>query len=148
MRIHQIIREIEQLDGNHVRENSDIYISPSNMDKLATHLENCDDVETILITPYLINLKDRGLYELLYYAFEVAVHDRVNSAYVEYARGNVLPKEITSNLKPKAIVDRKDKNFLQKAIRRYLDAMKNMTFEQDRKSDARLADAELFYQIY
>lgn len=148
MRIHQIIREIEQLDGNHVRENGDIYISPSNMDKLVTYLVNCDDVETIFITPYLINLRDRGLYELLYYAFEVEVHDRVNSAYEEYEEGNVLPKEITSNLKPKAVVDRKDKSFLQKAIHGYLDAMRNMTFEQDRKSDTRLADAELFYQIY
>ncbi|NLD49418.1 MAG: hypothetical protein GX660_19865 [Clostridiaceae bacterium] len=148
MRIHQVIREIEQLDGNHVRENGDIYISPSNMENLATYLENCDDVETILITPYLINLKDRGLYELLYYAFEIEVQNRVNSAYVDYAEGNVLPKEITSNLKPKAVIEKKDKNFLQKAIYEYLETMKNMTFEQDRKSDARLSDAELFYQIF
>lgn len=148
MRIQQIIREIEKLNGNHFRESGDIYISPSNMDKLATYLENCEDIETILITPYLINLKDGSLYELLYYAFEVDVLDISNSNYIDYAEGNVLPKEIICNIKPKAVVARKDKHFLLRVLYDYLKAMKHMTFKQDRKHDTRLENAELYYQIF
>lgn len=118
------------------------------MDKLATYLESCEDIDTILITPYLINLKDKSLYELLYCAFEIEMLNISNSNYIDYAEGNVLPKEITNNIKPKALVDKKDKNFLSKALSDYLKAMKNMTFEQDRKHDTRLDSAELFYQIF
>jgi len=148
MRIRQIIKEIKQLNGNYIRGNGDIYISPANMDKLAAYLENCEDIETILITPYLINLKDGGLYELLYYEFEVEVLNISNSEYIDYTEGNVLPKEITSNIKPKAIIARKDRSFLLRVLHDYFKAMKNMTFVQDRKSNLRLDKAELFYQIF
>lgn len=148
MRIQHIISEIEQFDGNHVRENGDIYISPSNMDKFETYLENCDDIETILITPYLINLKDGALYELHYYEFEIEMLNASKSNYVEYAEGNMLPKEIIDNIKPKAIIAKKDKDFLLKVLHDYLKAMRHMTFEQDRKCDKRLENAELFYQIF
>lgn len=148
MRIQHIIREIEQFDGNHVRENGDIYISPSNMDKFGTYLENCDDIETILITPYLINLKDGALYELHYCEFEIEMLNASKSNYVEYAEGNMLPKEIINNIKPKAIIAKKDKYFLLRVLHDYLKAMRHMTFEQDRKHDKRLENAELFYQIF
>jgi hypothetical protein len=41
-----------------------------------------------------------------------------------------------------------DKTFLLKALYDYLKAMGQMTFEQDRKHDERLENAELFYQIF
>lgn len=148
MRLQQIIKEIGQLNGNHIRESGDIYISPVNIDKLGMYLENSDDIETILITPYLINLKDRALYELHYYEFEIEVLNVPKSKYVEYAEGNILPKEMTNNIKPKAVVSQKDKNFLLKALQGYLKTMGQMTFEQDRKHDKRLENTELFYQIF
>ena len=148
MRIQQIIKEIEQLNGNYIRESGDIYISPANIDKLRLYLENSDDIETILITPYLINLKDGVLYELHYYEFEIEALDVPKSNYVEYAESNILPKEITNNIKPKVIVYQKDKAFLLKALDDYLKAMSQMTFEQDRRHDKRLENAELFYQIF
>ncbi|NMA64903.1 MAG: hypothetical protein GX957_01510 [Clostridiaceae bacterium] len=148
MGIKQIMKKIEQLDGNYIRESGDIYISPANIDKLGIYLENSDDIETILITPYLINLKDGALYELHYYEFEIEVLNIPKSNYVEYAEGNILSKEITSNIKPKAVVSQKDKNFLLEALQDYLKAMGQMAFEQDRKHDKRLENAELFYQIF
>ncbi|NLW47276.1 MAG: hypothetical protein GXY86_08070 [Firmicutes bacterium] len=148
MRLQQIIKEIGQLNGNHIRESGDIYISPANIEKLGIYLENSDDIETILITPYLINLKDGALYELHYYEFEIEVLNVPKSNYVEYGEGNMLPKEITNNIKPKVVVSQKDKTFLLKALYDYLKAMGQMTFEQDRKHDERLENAELFYQIF
>lgn len=148
MRIQQIIKEIGQLNGNYIRNSGDIYISPANIDKLEIYLENSDDIETILITPYLINFKDGALYELHYYEFEIEVLNVPKSNYVEYVEGNILPKEITNNIKPKAVVSQKDKTFLLKALYDYLKAMGQMTFEQDRKHDERLENAELFYQIF
>lgn len=148
MRIQQIIREIEQLNGNYIRESRDVYISPANIDKLGIYLENSDDIETILITPYLINLKDGVLYELHYYEFEIEVLNVPKSNYIEYAEGNILPKEITNNIKPKVVVAQEDKNFLLKALHDYLKAMGQMTFEQDRNHDKRLKNAELFYQVF
>jgi hypothetical protein len=79
------------------------------------YLENSVEIETILITPYLINLKDGALYELHYYEFEIEVLYVPKSNYVEYAEGNILTKEITNNIKPKAVVSQKDKSFLLKA---------------------------------
>jgi hypothetical protein len=148
MKIQQIIKEIEQFEGNHTRNDGDIYITPSNMDKFAGHMENCEVVASILITPYLINLKDKSLYELLYYTFEMEVLEISNSNYIEYAKENVLPEEITRNIKPKAVVNGKDKDFYIKALNDYLKAMKNMAFEDNRKSDTSLLNAQLFYQIF
>lgn len=148
MRIQQIMKKVEPLNGNYIRESGDIYISPANIDKLGIYLEISDDIETILITPYLINLKDGALYELHYYEFEIEMLNVSKSYYVEYPEGNILPKEITNNIKPKAVVSQKDKSFLLKVLHDYLKAMGQMTFEQDRKHDKRLEDAELFYQIF
>lgn len=148
MKIQHIVKEIEKFEGNHIRDNGDVYIAPSNMDKFAGYIENCEVIESILVTPYLINLEDKSLYELLYYTFEMEVLEKSNSNYIEYAKGNVLPEEITRNIKPKAVVDRKDKKFYIKALNDYLKAMKNMAFEVDRKSDTSLLNAQLFYQIF
>lgn len=148
MRIQQIKKEIEQLSGNYIRESSDIYISPANIDKLGIYLENSDDLETILITPYLINLKEGALYELHYYEFEIEVLNVSKSNYVEYAEGNILPEEITNNIRPKVVVAQEDKNFMLKALYDYLKAMEQMTFELDKNHDKRLENAELFYQIF
>ncbi len=53
-------------------------------------------------------------------------------------------------LKPKAVVSQQDKSLLLTALQDYLNAMRKMTFEQDRKHDKRLEveNVELFYQIF
>jgi len=105
-------------------------------------------IETLLIIPYLVNLKDEAMYELLYYDFEIKVaRNGSESSYVEHDKNNILPEEIIRNIKPKAITTKKDKQFYLSALRDYLNAMKKMTFECDRKSNKSLLNAELFYQI-
>jgi hypothetical protein len=148
MKTQQIINEIQKMNGNYIRESGHVYISPSNMSKLGIYFENSDDVETILITPYLINIIDEALYELHYYEFEIEVLNVSKSNYLEFSGGNILPNEITNNIKSKAVVSQKDKRFLIKALQDYLTAMGQMTFEQDRQHDKRLENAELFYQIF
>ncbi|WP_339061078.1 hypothetical protein [Tepidibacillus marianensis] len=149
MRIQEIIKRIENFEGNLIRRNGAIYISPANMDKFVAYLETCEEIETLLITPYLINLKDEALYELHYYEFEIeVVSNGSESSYVEHAKHNALPEEIIRNIKPKAMTAKKDKQFFLSALHDYLKAMKGMTFEYDRKSDKSLWNAELFYQIF
>lgn len=149
MRIQEIIEKIENLEGNLIKKNGAIYISPSNMDKFVAYLKTCGEIETLLITPYLINLKDEALYELHYYEFEIEVdNNESESNYIEHAKLNALPEEIIRSIKPKAVTAKKDRQFFLAALRDYLKAMKEMTFEYDRKSDKSLLDAELFYQIF
>lgn len=148
MRIQEIIKKVENFEGNLIRKNGAIYISSSNMDKFVVYIESCEEIETLLITPYLVNLKDEALYELHYYEFEIEVDNGLESNYIEHAKLNALPEEIIRSIKPKAVTAKKDRQFFLSALRDYLKAMKEMTFEYDRKSDKGLLDAELFYQIF
>jgi len=85
---------------------------------------------------------------LHYYEFELEVIDVPQSYYVEYREGNRLAEEIVNNIKPKAIIAKNDKAFLVKSLQNYLKNMEGMMFEQDRNSNKRLENADLFYQIF
>ena len=148
MTLKAIFTSIQGLEGNLSRENENVFISQVNMESFVKRLEECSDISSILITPYLINTDDYALYELHYYEFELDVIMTDKSYFVEYAKGNVLPKEIVDNFKPKAIVAQGDSLFLITALSNYLEKMRNMTFDRDRNADKRLEKAELFYQVF
>jgi len=118
------------------------------MEGFVDGLKNCNDTISILLTPYLVNIEEDALYELHYYEFELEMLDVDHSYYIEYMENNSLPKEIVNNIKPKAIVAKSDKAFLIESLQNYLKSMRKMVFEEDRKSDIRLQDAGLYYQIF
>ena len=152
MNFETIVSQIQTAEGNHFRANGNIYISPANMTGLVDFIVSCDESVIneldILITPYLINLKDQALYELHYYEFGLEVLDVSESFYVEHNIKNSLPKEIIDNIKPKAVAAKFDRHFVIMALQGYLGSMSKMDFKQDRAKCQMLEGADLFYQIF
>jgi len=48
MRVQETIKRVENLDGNLIRRDGDIYIAPINMDKFVVHLEACEKLKLCL----------------------------------------------------------------------------------------------------
>jgi hypothetical protein len=142
------IKKIKEMADNHYRENGDIYIADANMGRLLKCIEACSELPSILITPYLINLSDGALYELHYYEMEFEVIDTPRSYFVEHNGDNKLPPEIAYNLKPKAVIAKNDKEFFLNSLNHYLRKMSDMTFEEERKTNKRLIETKLFYQVF
>lgn len=147
MKTFEIQKKVEQYEGNYNGNGSNTYISVSNMDKFVSELETYEQIEGVLITPYLIN-KDKAIYELLYYSFEVEVVDSYDSMYNEFLKENSLPEEVLDNLKPKLAVNKDDKTLYFAALKNYLTVMKKMKFELERNSNSKLMKATLYYQIF
>lgn len=145
--IETIVKEIENMEGNHVRRDSWVLISPSNMEKLPGCIDDLKDAKRIYISPFLINLEKNSIYELLWYCFIIEISEASRSYFEEYDKNNCLAKEIVDNLKPKAVVARTDKKFAAEALQNYLKNMKKMAFEEERNFHEDLGDAELFYEI-
>ena len=145
MTIENLIDTTTGLQGNLTRGNS-IYISSSNIDYFSKLICETDGKHGILITPYLI-IENGALYELNYYEFDIEVKYE-KSHYNEYNYQNLLPKEITKNLKPQAIVCVGDVAFYQKVVTWYLKNMQNMTFFDIITQNPELKNAKLYYQIF
>jgi hypothetical protein len=101
----------------------------------------------ILITPYLICLETEDLYELHYYEFSIDIGEG-ESYYVNYNEKNTLPKEITQNMKPRAVIAKGDVEFYINALSEYLVAMEKMCFNEDKEHYPQLKEAVLFYEIF
>jgi len=145
MTINDLIDRIENLQGNLARGNG-VYVSSRNMDRFANLLSEIDGRHGILLTPYLII--DKGaLYELHYYEFDIEVRNE-QSHFNDYNPRNSLPKEITENLRPQAIVAVGDTDFYQKAVMWYLKNMQKMTFNEIKTYYPELQNAQVFYQIF
>jgi len=151
MLFEKILKEINCLNGNYRSPTSiveAIYIAPENMKELTRLLEYCDDIEGMLITPYLINTTNYALYELHYYEFSLDICNVVSSYYIEYNVNNTLPKEIVERIKPRAVIAKGDRCFYLNALQNYLSSMDGMSFEEDRNAYEVLKTASLFYQIF
>ena len=145
MTIERILKRVIKYYGN-LQKGRNIYIAASNMDRFGDELAEVDAKQGILITPYLIT-REGALYELHYYEFDVEVRgDR--SSFIGYNKGNTLPKEITENLKPQAIVAMGDIAFYCEAVKEYLQKMTAMQFEDEKNQYPQLQSAQLFYQVF
>ena len=149
MELDKFIKNLEQMEGNYFAENGDTYISLVNIEKGISFLENTKNIENMLITPFLINIENGMKYELHYYEFELECKNISKSIYLEYPKDNKLPKEIINNLKPKAIISIGDILFFINALHTYLNAMKIMRFEYEKKIyTSNLNNYILYFQIY
>lgn len=148
MNFNKIVENIQQMKGNYFRRTGEIYILPTNIEKIPILFDNCDDFQSILITPFLLTSAKDSFYELHDYEFEIEVRDVALSHYIEHSMGNVLPQEIVEHIKPKAIVSIADKTFIKNSLYSYFKAMKNMTFKDDKRSINTLVDSSLYFQIY
>lgn len=148
MCLNEFIHELETYQGNFRQRENNIFISAEKMIDLPEIIQNGTKLISILITPYLINKELPLIYELHDYEFEVELRDVAQSYYVDYHPNNILRKEITDNLKPKAIVAKHDSGFYLDAVRKYLLFMQRANFEEDRKCNTSLKHAELFYQVF
>jgi hypothetical protein len=70
------------------------------------------------------------------------------SHFNDYNPRNSLPKEITENLKPQAVVAVGDSDFYQKSVAWYLKTMQEMTFGEIMDRYPELQNAQVFYQIF
>jgi hypothetical protein len=145
MKIETLIKLIKEADGNLKNTYGDIFITPSNLEKLFEYIDVKCEV-SLLITPYLIT-NDQSVYELQYYELEIDIGGDT-SYVVEYNENNLLPNEIIENLKPRAIVAKGDDVFFTNVLRKYIDSMHKMSFVEDRNSSAELENARLYYQIF
>lgn len=153
----KILAEILRMPGNiqirkeitytHLR-NELTYIHPENLLKLPALLNICENLEDILITPFLINVINGNVYELVYYKFEIEVTDSNESYYLEYNQTNSLPEEITTNIKPKAVVSKQDKKFYVDAIQKYLNSIMKMTFESEIALNPALEELNVYFRVY
>ena len=148
MKFNNIIESIKNMNGNYFQKTGSLYILPANIERLPEMINCCDDFQSILITPFLVNTVKDTVYELHYYEFEIEVSNTLNSFYIEYPQGNVLPKEIVENIKPKAIAAKEDVSFFVNALNSYFAAMSKMTFESDKLLIKDLHGANLYFQIY
>ncbi len=88
-----------------------------------------------------------SLYELHYYEFDIELRgDR--SYYLEYDPRNILPAEITENLKPQAVIAVGDGLCFSDMVTKYLSSMTNMKFKEEKECYPELHNAQLFYQIF
>ena len=145
MTITNLINDIERLQGNLTIGNG-VYISALNMDRFSERLEGIDTTQGILVTPYLIMNKSMRC-ELLYYEFDVEVRGK-KTHYVDYNPNNLLPAEITENLKPQIIIAVGDKNSYKNAVKKYLTNMSKMEFAVEKEHYPELQNAQLFFQIF
>lgn len=145
MRISEAIRTVYAQNGNLHRYNS-IYITPSNLESFVKLIQDCQTMQGILITPFLISQDPGAVFELHYYEFDIDVFDGA-SHFVEYNKRNCLPSEITKNIKPKAIISPGDKQFYITALKHYISGMEKMTFADILTHYPQLQNAELFYQV-
>ena len=144
MTIENLVKRVMKLHGNFQRGNG-IYISPHNMDYFAEQLAGIDAQQGVLITPYLI-IESGSIYELHYYEFDVEVRNE-KSHFNNYNPKNLLPKEITENLKPQVIIAVTNAGFYQKAVTWYLENMRKMTFSEVKGRYPELGNSHLFYEI-
>lgn len=148
MKFNNLVEIIQNMDGNYSGKTGGLYILPANIEKFPEMINSCDDIQSILITPFLLNTASETLYELHYYEFEIEVSDIPKSYYVEYPQGNMLPKEIVESIKPKAVASKGDRAFYVNALDQYFTAMRKMTFESDKLAITALNKANLYFQIY
>jgi len=66
MKFINIVEQIKSMDGNYFRKTGEPYILPVNIEKIPEMINSCDDVQSILITPFLVNTVNGTLYELHY----------------------------------------------------------------------------------
>lgn len=148
MKYQEITAAIVDMPGNFQMKKRETYINPENFLKLPTFLKTCENLENILIIPYLINISNGNIYELVYYKFEIEVTEFEESYYLNYEETNRLPDEITSYIKPKAFVSKHDKKFYVDAVQQYVHSLMNMTFECEIAKIPSLNEFKLYFQIY
>jgi hypothetical protein len=151
MRFDQISAKIKEMAGNICLREGDSYILPKNIDFLPAFLDDCNDFHGVLITPFLLNIKNDAicsLCELHCYEFDFEIEDISQSYYIEYPKRNILPKEIIDNIKPRANCAIGDSEFMKDALTKYFVAMKEMSFEDEILAHPEFKKKNLYYQIY
>ena len=148
MMFEDAIKKIENSEGNYCRSSGTTYISPENMKIFANYLTQCEDIQDMLVTPYLINLEDSAISELLYHQFMIEILDVSRVSFLEFPSGNTLPKEIVDNIKPKVTVPKGNRETLSIILNEYLTKMDEMLFAEYRNCSKSLEKAMLFYEIF
>lgn len=123
------------------------YISAENMDVFAKRLIEINPIKGILLTPYLIENNNKGIFELHYYEFEIDFKGD-KTFYVEHNLLNTLPSEIIQYIKPRVIISEKDPSLYFNIIRDYLNNMKKMQFRDIIEHYPKLKNSKIFYQIF
>lgn len=142
----ELMKKLSKFDGN-LQINQDVYISSANMKKLAELIIDSKVAPSILITPYLIDSKEKGIYELYYCEFDVELHEEKDYIIKRQNEGNMLSKEINEKLSKGIIVNEMDYMFVAKQIQEYLIAMDSIEF-LEKESDDNLRNAKIYYQIF
>lgn len=149
-RMEDLMDSICTLDGNYVRNGT--YISPRNMDVFISEISEDIELCDLLICPFLINMEDGGLYDLLYYEFKIQLSTRSTACYEEYPQENILPKEITDNIHPQIYIPMGDHASFKSALFSYMRAMEKMNFADEKIylssiSASHASSWQLFFQL-
>lgn len=148
MKTEMIINKLEKSPGNFCRDQNEIYISLSNMLTVPNLVKESEELHSILITPYLIGKDNHTVFELHYYEFEIEVCELDKSYLIDYPEGNLLSKEIIDNFKPKAFVALNDFAFYERTLNNYLKNIQKASFKEEIKSDSRLENSMLYFQVF
>lgn len=143
----ELIEKSSKLDGN-LHINQDAYISSVNMEELVKLIIDSKVVPSILITPYLIDPKEVGIYELYYCEFDVELHKEKDYVIKSQNENNILSKEMNEKLSKGIIANEMDYELVARKIHEYLTAMDSIKFLEEKESNDNLRNAKLYYQIF
>ena len=145
MNIYELLDSFKNMKGNYCI--GSLYISLENMEIFINELQNLDiELSSILITPFLIDVKQNKVYELHYYEFLIEISHVLFPVYMEYSQKNLLPKEVLENLKPKVYVPKGDKESFVYVFRNYIAVMKKMHLDDE--TIIKSWSNHLFFQLY
>lgn len=128
-----------------IHRGKSVYVSQKNLDSFIDAIDDSTNLIDLLIIPFLIY--EDNVFELHDYEFDISVTGK-QSYTTEYDNGNILPKEIVQNLKPKAIVAVGDDKYYTKTMRQYANSMKKMTFCDIIEIYPELQKSSIYYQLF
>lgn len=130
---------------NNYRTGKNIYIHPENIKKV---LSSEKEVLDLLITPFLIEVRNQEVYELLYYKTYSEVINDGKSETIAYNPNNLLSAEITSQIYPGAYINKRDISFFSEFWDSYFNSMGEMNFNDDSTAVKLLKKgAQIFYEV-
>ena len=125
-----------------------MYIESVNMEELVKLIIDSKVAPSILITPYLIDPKEKKVYELYYCEFSVELHMEKDNIIKKQKERNMLSKEINEKLFRGIIVNEANYMFAAKKIQEYLTIIGNMEFLEEKEASKELKNANIYYQLF
>ena len=134
--------------GNNLYVDNQVFISPDNIYCLPFIINDCNDFEDLLITPFLVIGDPVLVYELYYLEFCIGIEDIESSYFVMNDVVDLNSVGFQMLRKQRAIIATGDFQFLKNALIEYFNIMKDLNLDSERNSNHLLLNANVYFQMY